>query len=96
MNEEPKLERSSLSQELSEDGHRVDVEIYRLEGEDKWVLEVVDEFGNSTVWDDLFLEDSEALLEVKNTILQEGISSLIGPEDGKRPPAGILVKKGHV
>ena len=83
MNEEPKLERSSLSQEISEDSHRVDVEIYRLEGENKWVLEVVDEFGNSTVWDDLFIKDSEALLEVKNTILQEGISSLIGPEEGK-------------
>ena len=44
---------------------------------------VVDEFGNSTVWDDLFLNASEALLAVKKNILQEGISSLIGPEDGK-------------
>jgi uncharacterized protein len=84
MNEDTKLEVSPLSQELSSGGRTVRVEIYRLEGETSWVLEVVDEYDNSTVWDDRFASDSAALTEAKKVILAEGVSSLIGPEDGKR------------
>jgi len=83
MNEEPKLEVSELSQQLSSDGKTVRVDIYRLEGDTAWTLEVVDEYNNSTVWDDTFDTDSAALMEAKRTILSEGIRSLIGPEDGK-------------
>ncbi len=83
MDEEPKLETSPLSQQLSSDGHAVRVEIFRLAGETSWILEVVDEFDNSTVWEDRFDKDSAALTEVKTAISVEGIGSLIGPEDGK-------------
>jgi hypothetical protein len=80
MNEEPKLE---LSQEISSGGKTVSVEIYRLEGETSWALEVVDEYNNSTVWDDTFENESVALTEAKKSILAEGVSSLVGPENGK-------------
>jgi uncharacterized protein len=83
MTEEPKLETSPLTQKLSSGGRTVSVEIYRLEGETSWTLEVVDEFNNSTVWDDTFETDSAALTEAKKTVLSEGVRSLIGPEDGK-------------
>lgn len=83
MNEEPKLEESPLSQQVSSGGYTVNVGIYRLEGDSTWTLEVVDEHNNSTVWDDTFETDAAALTEVKKTILAEGISSLIGPEDGR-------------
>ena len=83
MIEEPKLETSPLTQKLSSGGRTISVEIYRLEGEESWTLEVVDEFNNSTVWDDTFETDSAALTEAKKTVLSEGIRSLIGPEDGK-------------
>jgi hypothetical protein len=83
MNEEPKLEISPLSQPISSGGHTVNVEIYRLEGETSWILEVVDEFNNSTVWNETFESDSAALVEAKKTILAEGVKSLIGPENGK-------------
>lgn len=83
MTEEPQLEISPLSQTISSGGRTVSVEIYRLEGENSWILEVEDEFNNSTVWDDTFETDSAALTEAKKTILAEGINSLIGPEDGK-------------
>ncbi len=83
MNEEPKLEVSPLSQQVSSGGRTVSSEIYRLEGETSWALEVVDEYNNSTVWDDTFETDSAALTEAKKTILSEGVSTLIGPEDGK-------------
>jgi uncharacterized protein len=83
MKDESKLELSPLSQEISSGGKAVSVEIYRLEGESLWTLEVVDEYNNSTVWDDSFESDSAALTEAKRTILAERVDSLIGPEDGK-------------
>jgi len=83
MNDEPELELSPLSQDVSSGGRTVSVEIYRFEGETSWALEVVDEFNNSTVWDDTFETDSGALTEAKKSILAEGVGKLIGPEDGK-------------
>lgn len=83
MSNEPELEISPLSQPISSGGKTINVEIYRLVGETAWTLEVVDEFNNSTVWDELFKTDSAALTEAKKTILAEGVKTLIGPEDGK-------------
>ncbi len=83
MNEEPEIEMSPLSQKISSGGQTVSVEIYRLEGEKSWALEVVDEYNNSTVWDDTFDSDSAALTEAKKTILAEGVNHLIGPVGGK-------------
>jgi hypothetical protein len=83
MDDEPELEISPLSQSVSSDGRTVKIEIYRSKGESSWILEVEDEFNNSTVWDDTFQSASAALAEAKETILSEGINSLIGPEDGK-------------
>ena len=77
MEEGFELEESPLSQKISASGKTVDVQIYRGGGSD-WHLEVVDEFGNSTVWDDQFKSDQEALDEAKSTIKDEGIESLIG------------------
>ena len=83
MNDEPKLETSQLSQEISSGGRTVSVQIYRLEGEASWMLEIEDEYNNSTVWDDTFETETAALTEAKKTILAEGVNSLVGPEDGK-------------
>lgn len=83
MNEDPMLEMSPFSQEISSGGHTLKIEIYRLEDEDNWALEVVDEFGNSTVWDDVFQTESAALIEAKKSILEETVTRFIGPKDGK-------------
>lgn len=77
MEDEFELEMSSLCQELTDSGKSVRVDIYRGDASG-WILEVVDEFGNSTVWDDEFDTDAAALDEVKTTIQNEGIDSLIG------------------
>ncbi len=53
----------------------VEIEIYE-DGKGGWLLEVVDEFGNSTVWDDSFSTDSAALAEALKAIDTEGIMSL--------------------
>ncbi|WP_426105944.1 UPF0149 family protein [Massilia sp. TSP1-1-2] len=73
---------SSLNQTVSRSGRSVQVEIYRAENED-WILEVVDEHGNSTVWDDLFPTDQAALDEAMRTIDEQGIDAVIGPPSGQ-------------
>ena len=83
MNDEPELELSKHSQKILSGGRTVSIEIYRLEGEAQWALEVVDEFNNSTVWDDTFETESAALTEAKKAILEERVTTFIGPEDGK-------------
>ncbi|MEY4728855.1 MAG: hypothetical protein RL020_13 [Pseudomonadota bacterium] len=69
--------QSPLAQSVTRDGKTVQVDIYE-DGEGGWILEVVDEFWNSTVWDDSFASDREALAEALKTIEEEGIESLIG------------------
>lgn len=83
MDDEPKLELSDLSQEITSGGRTVSVEIYRLKGDEEWALEIVDEFNNSTAWDETFPTESAALTEAKKAILEERVTSFIGPEDGK-------------
>src|ERR1035437_5224119 len=69
---------SPLCQRIIRDGTEVDIQIYN---DDKggWLLEVVDEFWNSTVRDDPFTTDSAALAEALKTIDTDGIASLVGP-----------------
>ncbi|GAA5139965.1 hypothetical protein [Alloalcanivorax gelatiniphagus] len=70
------IEMSPLSQYLSADGKTVKVEICR--GDDGgWNLEIIDEFGTSTIWDDEFKTEAAALEEAKKTIHDEGIELLI-------------------
>jgi uncharacterized protein len=68
---------SPLAQSVTRDGKTVQVDIYE-DGEGGWLLEVVDEHGNSTVWNDPFPNDRDALDEALRTIDVEGIASLIG------------------
>lgn len=69
--------RSTLCQQVIRDGMVVKIEISK-NGESGWLLEIVDEFGNLTVWADVFPTDSAALAEALNTIDNEGITSMIG------------------
>ena len=68
---------SPLSQSITRNEKTVQVEIYE-DGDGGWLLEVIDEHGNSAVWNDPFQSDKEALDEALKTIDEEGIDSLIG------------------
>jgi hypothetical protein len=68
---------SPLSQSVERDGRSVSIEIYD-DGAGKWLLEVVDEFNNSAVWEGVFDTDDMALKEALDTIEEEGIQALIG------------------
>ena len=47
-------------------------------GKSDWVLEVVDEDHNSTVWDEQFATEDDAYQEFQRTLEEEGIESMIG------------------
>ncbi len=72
---DPNLIDSGLSQRTTVEGHEFRIEIYRIETEPKWSLEVVDEEGTSTVWDDFFDTDQAALDEVLRAIAEEGLAA---------------------
>lgn len=58
---EPIIVTSGLSRPITSDGVSITLEIYRLESEAEWTLEVVNDRGTSIVWDDRFATEGLAL-----------------------------------
>lgn len=77
MSTEPELIQSPLSQTITRDGHTLQVDIYRLEEETDWLLEVVNDDGTSHVWDDRFATDQAALDAVHEAIDEEGVAAFL-------------------
>jgi hypothetical protein len=77
VNTQSEVIMSLLCRPVTSGADTVQVHIYQGDP-GKWLLEVEDKFGNSTVWDDQFDTDQLALDEVMRTIADEGIGSLIG------------------
>ena len=77
---DPEIIMSPLCREITGDGTRIQVDIYRVEGEPGWMLEVIDEENASTVWDVPFDTDREALDEVMEVIKLDGIRSFLNGE----------------
>lgn len=71
------IENSPLSRKISRDGTTIEVCIYRGGDDRNWTLEVVDHEGASTVWNETFETDQQALDEVLRTIDQEGINAFL-------------------
>lgn len=84
MEDTPNIVVSGKSQALVVDGHRFEVEIYRLEKQAFWTLEVIDERGTSHVWDDEFGTDVEALTVAITALDEEGAAGFLS--DGKVIP----------
>jgi hypothetical protein len=72
---DPNIVTSGLSRALHVDGLNLQIEIYRLEHQTEWTLEVVEEDGTSTTWDDPFETDQAALDEALRTIRENGVSA---------------------
>ena len=77
MERDPDLVRSSFSGPVTRLAVMVRLEIYRLEHDPKWVLEVVNEAGTSTVWDDLFDSDAAAYDAFEATVEHEGMGAFL-------------------
>jgi hypothetical protein len=46
--------QSNITKEIEKDGSKVTIEVYKAD-KGGWILEIVDEGWNSTLWDDLFM-----------------------------------------
>ncbi len=79
MTNDPELEYSPLTQTITEHDRSIDVYIYREKGGSEWYLEVVDDQDNSSVWEDAFASDKQALNLVTKIIAQEGFTIFLGP-----------------
>jgi hypothetical protein len=73
----PTVTYSDLCGTLTVDGITVDVQIYRLGQDAQWVLEVVNIAGSSTVWDDPFETDRDALSAFEQVVIEEGIETFL-------------------
>jgi hypothetical protein len=73
MEDDIEIVYSPLQQSCMKDGHTLDIQIYRGKTEPDWILEVVDEGGSSTVWEDRFPTDKAALDEARRAIDEEGV-----------------------
>ncbi len=77
---EPKLIISDKCKSVLVDGYRFEIEIYRLENQDLWTLEVIDVEDASYVWDDKFGSDQEALDTAVDILNNEGALGFMGKE----------------
>ena len=74
---EPNIVTSGLSRSITRDGVSISLEIYRLESEPEWSLEVVNDCGTSIVWDDLFETDDLALAAFEQVVADEGMATFL-------------------
>lgn len=70
------LIHSPLTRTHSAEGHTLRIEIYRGASE-PWILEIVDELGTSTVWDEAFDTDTAALEAAFEEIEAEGVHAFV-------------------
>jgi hypothetical protein len=70
--DDPNIVTSGKSMRVIVDGFLFSIEIFRLETEEAWHLEVVDHEGTSHVWDDQFVSDKDALDEALRELEREG------------------------
>ena len=68
----PNVVVSSKSQQVEKDGEVYSIDIYKLEGEDEWTLELIDKDSTSLVWNEVFRDDQKAFDEGYKVIMEEG------------------------
>lgn len=84
--EDPNIITSDKSQRIIVDGLPFSIEIYRLETDPHWTLEVVDCEGTSHVWDDYFSSDKDARNAAVQEIEREGAAAFMRDDNVIRFP----------
>lgn len=79
MTDQPEYEYSPLTRTLTEGGRSIEVYIFREKGAKTWFLEVVDDHDHSSVWEESFTSDAQALGMVQRIIREEGFVAFLGP-----------------
>jgi hypothetical protein len=76
-NDGPDMVMSGQSQDVVVDGYWFSIQIYRLETDKTWTLEVVDQDGTSHVWEEEFKTDREARNIALQTIENDGAATFM-------------------
>ena len=74
---DPNLVTSGHSGPITRDGVSITLEIYRLESDPDWTLEVVNDRGTSIVWDDRFASDDLARAAFEQVVADEGMATFL-------------------
>lgn len=82
---EVNLVLSAKNRAVLVDGYRFEIEIYRLDDQDCWTLDVIDIDGASYVWDEKFAFEEEALAVAIDVLHTEGALVFMG-KDSDTPP----------
>lgn len=80
----PEIIFSDLCCEIEIEGHPLWVEIYRMENEAGWYLEVENEFGSTFAHDDPFIADGLAWRAFQKTVDEDGLMAFISDADRKK------------
>ncbi len=83
--DEPNLVQSAKSEQITVDGLPFSIEVYRLESNRTWTLEVVDHDGTSHVWDDQFRSEKDAQTAAIQAIEREGAVAFMQGEGNVIP-----------
>jgi hypothetical protein len=75
--QDPKLVTSDKSQRVLVDSYPFSIQIYRLETDKTWTLEVVDHEGTSHVWDEQFRSDKDARNAAIEALESEGAAAFM-------------------
>jgi hypothetical protein len=74
-----KYPESNITKEIEKDGSKVTIEVYESDQKGGgWILEIVDEYWNSKVWDSQFQSAKDAMDAGIKAIDEKGIQSFIG------------------
>ena len=76
-----KYPEQEISKEIEKDGQKVKIEVIRDADAGGWILEIVDEQWNSTVWGETFPSAKEAIEAGIRAIEEEGIAAFIEDEE---------------
>jgi len=79
--EEPKLVYSEHCGHYLVDGESLEVLIYKGDDEQGWTLEVVNQHGTSTVWDDPFISDGLAWRAFTQAAEEEGVKEFFAEDE---------------
>ena len=77
MEREPTLIYSPLNGYFTKDGATVEVSIISTDLDPAWSLEVINDLGASTVWDQQFETDDQAYAAFRRAVEEEGMRTFL-------------------
>lgn len=79
----PDLIYSQLGHEVAKNGRVIKVQIYRLEDQPTWPLEVVNEQGTSTLWNRSFQTKGDTLSAFRDKLSVEGLGVFLDEPESR-------------